>query len=410
MISRLEDLKVVELAGAAAVPIAGRLMADWGADVIHIEHPVTGDTLRHVQASAGATGMIGGGAATIALSEIPYVMMNYNRGKRSLAVDLSFEEGRAIVRRLVDRADVFLSNLRPYEMEKWQLEYNRVSLSNPRLVYASLNGYGKKGPERDAPGYDAIAAWARTGTQHLVQAEGFRPAFLDNVGGMSLLCGVMTALFIRERTGMGQEVSMSLFQTGVFQISYDVAGALATGMNFEEWGISAREDLPNALAVTYCTADGRTIRLAILQPDLYWSRFCHAIGRQDLEQDKRFSSFLPRVENHRALLEILDEVFAAKTLDEWRSRLNGAHIPWSPVQTLQELVADPQARANNFFVPFDDPVHGRVEVVANPINLSRTPAEVRPVPECGQHTEEVLLENGYTWDDIEALKVKKVIG
>lgn len=410
MVSSLEGIRVIEMAGAAAVPMAGRLMADWGADVIHIEHPATGDTLRHVQASAGSTGTIGGGAVTIALSDIPYVMLNYNRGKRSLTVDLALEEGQAIVRRLVEQADVFLSNMRTYEMEKWGLEYDRLSAVNPRLVYASLNGYGQKGPEKNAPGYDVIAAWARTGAQDLVQAAGFRPAFLDNIAGMSLLCGVMTALFLRERTGMGQEVSLSLFQTGVFQISYDVAGALVTGMNFEEWGITAREDLPNALAVPYRTKDGRTIRLAVLQPDLYWPKLCRAIGKEDLEEDLRFSSFTPRSENHRALLEILDQVFLSKTLEEWRPRLNDAHIPWSPVQTLRELITDPQARANDFFVPYDDPIHGSIEVVANPIKLSKTPARLNPVPECGQHTEEILLELGYTWDDIERFKEKRVIG
>ncbi len=405
----LEGIKVVEIAGAAAAPMASRLMADWGADVVHIEHPVTGDTLRHVQATAGSAGTIGGGAVTIALSDIPYVMLNYNRGKRSLAVDLSLERGREIVHKLLENADVFVSNLRPYEVEKWRLEYEALSRLNPRLIYASLNGYGQKGEERNAPGYDIITAWARTGAQNVVQASGFRPAFLDNIAGMSLAYGIMTALFLREKTGIGQEVSLSLFQTGVFQISYDVAGALVTGKNFEEWGITSREDLPNALAVPYQTKDGRTLRLAILQPDLYWPKFCKAIERQDLEHDPRFASFVPRAQNHAALLHILDQVFLGKTLDEWKPRLNEARIPWSAVQTLQELVNDPQARANEFFVSLDHPTHGRVEVVANPVKLSKTKATVHTAPEFGQHTEEILLEHGYTWDDIEQLKREKVI-
>jgi crotonobetainyl-CoA:carnitine CoA-transferase CaiB-like acyl-CoA transferase len=405
----LEDIKVIEIAGAAAVPMAGRLLADWGADVIRIEHPATGDAMRHVQASAALAGTMGSGGATIALSDIPYEALNYHRGKRSLTVDLSQERGQEIIHRLLETADVLLSNKRPYEMAKWRLEYDTLSQLNPRLICASMNGYGQKGADRNAPGYDIIAAWARTGAQDLVQAAGFRPAFIDNMGGMSLACGIMTALFVRERTGTGQEVCLSLFQTGVFQISYDVAGALVTGENYDEWGAHSREDLPNALALPYQTKDGRTLRLCLLQPDLYWSKFCRGIGREDLEHDPRFASFVPRIENHVDLLHILDEVFLSKTLDEWRPRLNEAGIPWSPVQTLQELVNDPQARANDFFVPLDHPTYGRIEVVANPIKLSKTPATVKVAPEFSQHTEEVLLEYGYSWDDIEQLKQGKVI-
>ncbi len=409
MALNLDGIRVVEIAGAAAAPMAGRLLADWGADVIHVEHPATGDTLRHVQVSAGAAGTIGSGAVTIALSDVPYVMLNYNRGKRSLTLDLSLKRGQEIVHKLLENADVFLSNLRPYEVEKWQLEYELLCRTNPRLIYATLNGYGQKGEERNAPGYDIIAAWARTGAQNLVQASGFRPAFLDNMAGMSLAYGIMTALFMRERTGIGQEVSLSLFQTGVFQISYDVAGALVTGKNFEDWAITSREELPNPLAVPYQTKDGRTFRLAMLQPDLYWSRFCAAIERDDLEEDPRFVSFLPRAENHRTLLHILDEVFSGRTLDEWKPRLKEARIPWSPVQTLQELIRDPQARANDFFVPLDDPTYGPVEVVANPIKLGKSQVSVKSAPEFGQHTEEILLEYGYTWDDISEFKSEKVI-
>ena len=405
----LEDIKILEIAGAAAVPMAGRLLADWGADVIHIEHPVKGDALRDVQATAGLASTIGGGATTIALSDIPYIMLNYNRGKRSLTLNLAAKQGQDIVHRLLAQTDVFLSNIRPYEMKKWNLEYDTVSKLNPRLIYASLNGYGQKGEERDAPGYDVIAAWARTGAPTLVQATGFRPAFMDNVAGMCLAYGIMTALYVREKTGIGQQVNTSLFQAGVFQVSYHIAGALVTGKNFEDWGVTSREELPNVLALYYQTKDVRTLRLSILQPDLYWSKFCHAIEQDDMEHDPRFKSFEARINNHKELLRILDEVFLSKTLEEWKSRLNEAHIPWSPVQTLQEVVNDPQARENDFFIPFDHPSFGRIEVIANPVKLSETPAKVKMAPEFGQHTEDILLEMGYSWDDISKLKEEKVI-
>jgi crotonobetainyl-CoA:carnitine CoA-transferase CaiB-like acyl-CoA transferase len=231
------------------------------------------------------------------------------------------------------------------------------------------------------------------------------------MAGLTLAYGTMAALFIRERTGIGQEVDVSLFSTGLFQVSFDVAGALATGRDYDEWAPSRnRENNPNPLVGKYQTKDGRTLFLCILQPGLYWSRFCQAIERRDLEHDPRFESFEPRIQNHAALLHILDEVFLTKTLEEWKPRLTGAGLPWSPVQKLTEVINDPQARANNFFVPLDHPNYGRMEVVANPVKLSKTQATIKAAPEFGQHNEEVLLEYGYTWEDIARLKQQGVIG
>ena len=158
----------------------------------------------------------------------------------------------------------------------------------------------------------------------------------------------------------------------------------------------------------YQTKDGRWLLICVLQPDRYWSRFCQAIERPDLEYDPRFESFEPRIENHVALYHILEEVFLTKTLDEWKSRLRG--IPFAPFQNFVEVINDPQARANDFFVPFDHPTYGRIEVVASPIKLSKTPATIRlPAPEFSQHTEEILLELGYNWGEISRLKDKNVI-
>jgi len=224
---------------------------------------------------------------------------------------------------------------------------------------------------------------------------------------MALAYGVAIALFVRERTGIGQEVDVSLFQTGVFALSYDISGALVTGQDRQP---IEREEVTNPLTVPYLTKDGRWLRLGMPQADLYWSKFCRALGREDLEHDPRFESFEPRIENHLVLFKIMEEVFLSKTLDEWRVRLTGEGISWGPVQNLPEVVADPQARANDFFVPLDHPTYGRMEVVANPVKLSKTPATVRmPAPEFGQHTEEILLEHGYTWEDIGRFKQSGVI-
>ena len=431
----LEGIKVVDVSQVAAVPMAARHLADFGAEVIHVENPATGDFWRFYQAGQG-------GAAGVP-SDINYNWESYNRNKRGVTIDLSREAGQKILYKLVEKADVFLTNMRLVELKRYKLEYDTLSRLNPRLIYGSLTGYGKKGSDRNVPAYDYTAYWTRAAVPYVLTAAGmagptFRPAFGDNLAGMALAFGVMTALYVRERTGVVQEVDLSLFHTGIYQISFDIAGALVTGQDYkdelmkrrqeqeesvrklrEEMIAEAeaavarlsnlyRESAPNPLALPYETKDGRRLVFLALQPDRYWARFCQAIEREDLEHDPRFESIERRAENSAALIAILDEVFLTKTLDEWKPHL--AEVPFAPAQTLLEVINDPQARANDFFVPFDHPTYGRIEVIANPVKLSETPAAIRmPAPEFGQHTEEVLLEYGYTWEDIARLKEQGVI-
>ena len=402
MVSGLEGIKVVDVSQVIAVPQTARHLADFGADVIHVENPATGDFFRYYQTGQGGTDGVP--------SDINYGWEVYNRNKKSMTIDLSQERGQKVLYKLVEKADVFLTNMRPFELENYNLTYDALSCLNPGLIYGAVNGYGKKGPERNAPAYDAIAYFARSGIPHVLSAAGFRPGFGDNIAGLALAFGVMMALFIRERTGVGQEVDLSLFQAGIYQISFDIAGALITGRDYEEWRYHSREEIPNALSLPYVTKDGRVLFLVMLQPDRYWARFCQAIGREDLEHDPRFELFEPRMENHVDLMHILDEVFATRTLDEWKVCLIQGGIPFSPFQNLIEAINDPQAIANDFFVPFDHPAYGRIQVLANPLKLSKTPATLRmPAPEFGQHTEEILLEYGYTWEDIEQFKQERII-
>jgi crotonobetainyl-CoA:carnitine CoA-transferase CaiB-like acyl-CoA transferase len=392
----LDGIRVIELAQLAAAPMAGRHLADLGADVIHIEHPTRGDTWRSIMAPQDES--------------INWNWENYSRNKKSVTLDVFKPGGGEILVRLIEKADAFLTNMRPRELEKAGLEYEALSAVNPRLIYASLTGFGNHGADSNEPGYDHTAYWARSGIAHMVMPDGIPPdcrvgAFGDNFGGMALAFGIVTALFAREKTGVGQEVDVSLFNLGVYQLSFAVAQTLMTGQQQIRVG---RKDMPNALMNTFQTKDGRWLLLSILQPDRYWASLCRALGREDLEHDPRFESFMPRLENHAALLDVLEEVFRIRTLEEWKVRLTG--IPFSPVQNLAEVVADPQASANEFFVPFDHPTHGKVEMVASPIKLSRTPATIRKrAPEFGEHTEEVLLELGYGWDDIARFKQQGVI-
>jgi crotonobetainyl-CoA:carnitine CoA-transferase CaiB-like acyl-CoA transferase len=257
---------------------------------------------------------------------------------------------------------------------------------------------------------------------------------------MSLFAGIITALYHREKTGLGQEVELSLLHTGIYQLSFDVSGALVTGRDFkdpdpnlplpadealaqraaelvarieEAHGQLAdlyRANMPNPLAAAYKTKDDRVIHLNILQPERYWGRMCKVIGRPELEHDPRFETHEARLLNHADLFHIMKDAVSSETLEEWKPKLSEADIPYAPQQKLSEVIHDPQARANNYFVPFQHPTHGQVEIIASPINMSETPATYRlPAPEFSQHTEEILLALGYSWEDIADLKQRGVV-
>lgn len=432
----LEGIKVIDISQVVAVPTAARHLADFGAEVIHIENPEGGDFWRAYQAGFGGTAGVP--------SNINYNWEAYNRNKRGVALDLSQKEGQEILYKLVEKSDVFATNLRMYERESFRVTYDILRRINPRLIYGSITGHGPKGPDRDMPAYDHTAAWYRSGIQYSLSIPGapcvgFRPGFIDTAAGMSLFAGVMMALYVREKTGIGQEIELSLFNIGMYQLSFDIAGALATGTDYKEWALSqADENDPlvkrlrqaqaeaqaaldrlfeaygeaslNPLAGEYLTKDGRLIHLNVLQPDRYWSRMCQVLERPDLEHDPRFESFAPRTQNHVDLYHIMKDAFRSRPLEEWKVRLKERNIPFGVQQTPAEVVKDPQARANDYFVPFDHPSYGRIEVLANPLKLNETPASIRmPAPEFSQHTEEVLLELGYTWEDITRFKQLRTI-
>ncbi|MBW2091410.1 MAG: CoA transferase [Deltaproteobacteria bacterium] len=432
----LENIKVIDVSQVAAVPMCARHLADFGANVIHVENAKTGDSWRNLQAGAG------GGPAGIP-SDIPYNWEAYNRNKRSLGLDLSKENGRKIAYRLVEDADVFVTNLRLSERKKLGLEYETLKKINPRLIYGSVTGHGMKGPDSDMPAYDTTVYFARSGMHHMLTFPGMvagpdpRPALGDNVAALGLAFGIMTALWTREKTGEGQEVDTSLLYTGIYQLTFDMAGTLVTGQDFKQYfienyegdkeeierlhelmadvqtaighlGAFYRERHPNPLANTYTTKDGKAVRFNALQADRYWAKFCKIFEIEDLEHDPRFATIEARQENRKELNHLLEEKFAKKTLDEWRPLI--ADIPASPFHTLVDVMNDPQAEANDFFPTYDHPSYGPMKIMASPVNLSKTPATIRmPAPEFSQHTEEVLLEAGYTWEEIARFKDEGVV-
>jgi crotonobetainyl-CoA:carnitine CoA-transferase CaiB-like acyl-CoA transferase len=417
MVMALEGIKVIDCSQVAAVPMAARHLGDFGADVIHVEHPVFGDFWRGFQEAQTDSG---GGACP---SDFNYNWEQFNRNKRSITVNLYNENGRAIMYKMVAQADVFLSNLRPFELERFKMDYETLSKINPRLIWGNITGYGKTGPDKDHPAYDTTAYWARSGIHSLFSVPGvpvmtYRPAFGDTVAGLALAYGIVQALYVREKTGLGQAVDVSLLHTGLYQLSFDVSGALITGKDVKDW----REEPPlemqqqslaaiaqigdfyaartkSPLTGMYPTKDMRSLLFVVLQPDRYWEKFCKAVGREDFSKNPKYDTMEGRAEDVVALRKAFAEIFVTKTLEEWIPLLEG--IPYAPNQTLLEAVKDIQVRENGYLVSYEHPERGVIEQLANPVMMSKTPASVRmPAPEFGQHTEEVLLEYGYTWDDI----------
>lgn len=402
----LEDMRVIETANGIAGPMCGRLLADRGADVIHIEAPLKPGSYAdksqryRVPPLAASRWRIP--------SDIDYVAENLNRNKRGIVLDLSKKGGQEILIKLLEKADVFLSNYRPREITKFDLEYETLHQLNPRLIHANLYSYGKNGPDKDTGGYEHTAYFSRAGIFYLYPPPGSFPIGMgDNAVGMTLFSGIMTALFIRERTGVGQQVDTSLYSCGIFALSNDISGTLVTGDGVEP---VERKNCSNVLVDHYLTKDKRWVRLGMPASDPYWPKLCKAIEREDLEHDPRFENFTSRMDNQGTLFNILEDIFITKTLEEWKGRLNEAGVLWAPIQNLIEVVKDSQARENDNFIPFEHPTYGHIEMVANPVKLSETPEILRtPAPKYNEHTEEVLLRAGYTREDIEKFKEQGAI-
>jgi crotonobetainyl-CoA:carnitine CoA-transferase CaiB-like acyl-CoA transferase len=395
-----EGVRVVELAQWVFVPVAGALLADWGADVIRVDRP-EGDPYRGL-ATQGIGTDSGGVNLSVALA---------NRGKRSIALDVRTDGGREVLHKLLGTADVLLTSLRPSALERLGLDVESVRARYPALVYARGHGYGVRGPDADLPGYDASAFWARGGVGHVLTPPDReypispRGAFGDRNGGMALAFGIAAALLRRAHTGEGSIVDVSLLATAMWTLSSDVLAALQGGVPRAPEG----RVLVNPLVATYGTKDGRHIQLVFLDSDRYWPAFCELVGRPDLAADPRFTDHHARATNAVACAEALDEVFATRTFVEWKELLARFDAPWAPVQAVEELLDDPQVHANDYLgeVAVEGAPSYRLPRV--PVHFDERAPELRRAPEHGEHTEAVLLELGYSWDDITALGAASVI-
>ncbi len=406
MAGPLEGIRVVEMGVWVAGPACAAILRDWGAEVIKIEPP-TGDPFRGLFASAL------GSAVDI---NPPFEVDN--RGKRSIALNLDDEEGRAVARQLVDRADVFVTNMRPRVLEDFGLDYETLSKSNQRLVYAQLTGYGPDGPNRDRAAYDIGAFWSRSGVAASLVPKGAplpqqRGGMGDHMTGMGAAGAVCAALLARERTGKGQRVAVSLIRVGTYMMAWDMMLALRLNVPVEPYDrYNATNPIINCFQAAPSAGSGQGGRwfwLLLLQADRHWPDLCRAIGREDLTQDERYADITIRRRHGPELVEELDKVFATKTLDEWGEVFDRENVWWAPVNTINDALADPVAREAGVLREVNGP-DGPLPFVATPADFAATPSEPRGLsPELGQHTEEVLLELGYDWDAIIALKNKGAI-
>ena len=403
----LEGIRVLDFTQYGAGPTCAEILSQWGADVIKIEHPERGDSVRGLQTGAGVTQREQG--------FFNYMFEHANMNKKSFTLDLSKKEGQAILYKMVAKADIFLGAMRTREVEKFGISYETLKKHNPKLIYALLTGYGIHGEAQDEPGFDTVAYFDRSGLSYMMaNEEGAppwpRPGQGDIPSGMFLASGIMLALFARERLGIGQAVYASLYRNGVWSMAADTMHTCAT-LPHQNPAKRYRATANNPIANYYKTKDNRYLLIYHMQADFYWERVCQALGIMNLKDDPRFNSIPARAENCIALIKILDDIFAKKTLDEWMSHLSHFKLVYSPVHTPLEAFNDPQAKANHHYVAFDHPVWGSIDLCPAPLDFSETPGTYRsPAPNLGQHTEEILLEMGYNWDDITKFKDQKVIG
>jgi len=399
----LDGIKIVSCGIWVQAPFATKLLGDLGADVIKVEERLTGDPIR---------GTLNIMPFDKPPSERHFDMESHNLNKRSIALDLRSERGKEIVYRLVERADVFVHNFRLGVPDRLGIDYETLSRYNPRLIYAQSSGWGMKGPLSHKPSFEHTAT-ARSGWLYHFGGPDmpplmFRPTICDCMVGVYTAFAISSALVCRERTGIGQFVDISALGSMLAAAPNTVNFPLLYGVDFPR---RDKKSSLNPMLCFYECQDGKYIYLSMMQSDRYWHDFCKVLGIEELEHDPKFQSHKDRDGNHTELAAILDRVFSTKPRDEWMALLEaGGDFIYSPVYDTSEAIKDPQVLENEYVTEYEHPAYGPTKVVGFPYKFSKTPASIRRhPPEHGEHTEEILLELGYSWDDIGELKESQVI-
>ena len=329
-----------------------------------------------------------------------------------MGINLQSSLGQEVVRRLAAGSDVFVTNLVPHRQERFGLRFEDVVATNPRIVYAALTGYGMEGPERDRSGFDYAAFWARSGIMGTLGEKGEwpvqqRPGMGDQTTSLALAAAIGLALFERERSGVGQRVDCALLHTALWVLGIDVMAALRDRQPVQR---NVRGEVGNPLFNFYQARDGAWIQLVMIESERFWPGFCRAVGLDHLAADPLLATHAGRIEHSAEVIRILDERFASETRAQWAVRLDGEGCIWAPVQALDEVIVDPQVLSNGYTAPLEHPETGEYRVVTAPLKFERTPGgPTEGAPELRQHTEEKLLELGYTWDDVTMLQEEGAI-
>ena len=392
-------LKVLDVGSWIAGPVSATILADFGADVIKVEIPGSGDAYRGLATAPGTP-----------KAKINYTWVQDARNKRSITLNLKTETGKTILRQLASDCDVYVTNHPLHMRRDLGLTYDDIKTINPRVIYASLTAYGEKGPERDREGFDLVAYWARSGLMDAVRSPGSLPAqslpgMGDHPTAVALYAAIVTALLRRERTGKGSMVHTSLIANGVWSASCIASAVFANG-DFSNYPSVAARHFTREL---YETADNRFLQFTMVRSDQEITAFFDVLEATHLLQDPRFNSRRARVASSGALAHELRPLLGRHDADHWISVFNRAAVPVSLVGTLADLIQDPQLKTNNIIKTPEEDV-GTQWVINHPLNIDGLPIQgVKKAPGIGEHTEEILHDLGYQDDEIENLRAEGAV-
>jgi crotonobetainyl-CoA:carnitine CoA-transferase CaiB-like acyl-CoA transferase len=399
----MKGIRIQEVAEQTFVPAASAILAEWGAEVIKVEHVERGDSMR---------GLLQTGLANMD-TRVHVLLEHSNRGKQSIALDLATPEGQEIVYKLAATCDVFLTNKLPNVRTKLKIDVDDIRAHNPKIVYVRGTGQGEHGVDANRGAYDHLAYWCRSGAAMGSTVIGDlpvrqpAPAFGDSVGAMTIAGGVMGALFHRERTGEATTVDVSLLATGLWSMGAAIALSLQNGIPWR--AAPTTETTGNPLVGMYATADERWLAFSCLQGAKYWPEICPLLGRPELATDPRFADHESLKANAAEAFEILCEVFASQPLAHWRAALDGFSGQWSVMQDTVEAGNDLQNGPNHLIQDYVNSEGEPFQLVAPPVQFGGVPSTPKRAPEFNEHGDEVLQSIGYDWDTIIDLKVRGIV-